>query len=164
MVTRWGVILVAALVAVSPAMAQQQPGDEKTETEVREFNLWLDDETDKSTDETDDSNGRPLLKIDIEGLPGTDTDESDIDKPDVEDPGVERSGTISDEESELVAQLRREVRAMRREMNRLRARVDEMAARMAEAEAQVPGEPVVEPEVHAEAEKESFHPFWLPQP
>lgn len=176
-VIRWCAVIVAVLVTVSPAMAQEQPADEKTGAEVREFDLWLDDETEESTDETDESNGRPLLKLDIEGLPEPEVDSPEVEETDtgprdipeidireIDDPNLTRPANLSKKDRELIAELRREVRSMRREMGRLRSQVEDMAARMDESESAAATEPVFESEVHAEAEEKPFNPFWLPQP
>jgi hypothetical protein len=163
--SRYGIFIVAALLAAAPCGAQQPPDDDGTGGEVREFNLWLDDETDQTENENDESNGRPLLKVDIDGLPRSRTGENNVSdkKATTPEPRVDKIGesTVPGTEAELVEQLRREVRALHRELSLLRARVDKLTA--STGRSRQPVERPVEQPKQTQDGKGPFYPFWLPQ-
>ena len=184
MAIRYGIILVLTFIVTVPSLAQQSDTTKKS-GDLREFNLWLDEgikNTDKKSESDEKAtNGRPLLKVDIDDIepPKTEsTDTKTLKTPDERTtspqpaPEIDLNKEVPEKIPEVenktvpveptaLTELRDEIAQLRAELDQLRQKVDQMAVNPVRQPE--PVAPSAESQLHVRTEREPFYPFWLPQ-
>jgi len=153
------ILMLLGTLCSAPIAQEDVPAAETDRDDLDKFTLvWPEEPVEQPVTDTEPSQGRPLLRLDIQDITGPRADDQPVAGTD-QNPAVRGS---RDELTTLIGELREEVSELRHEIRRLRTTVELLSARISGSPSARTAS--VDTELTADAGDGEFHPFWLPQP